>query len=120
MIEVQNGNVVVIRDGDYVQCIFYRKYYSSAETFFAEIRYYLEEHRFDDTNIGYMKIEDNRFVPPTDKRFIAEFASLLAEFDIPSNPYCECGTPVFAYLYDTKTYCPRCRRFFDEEPSDQA
>lgn len=118
MTEVPNGNVVVIRDGDYVQCIFYRKFYSSAKSFFAEIRYYLEEHRFEDTNIGYMKVKDNRFVPPTDSRFIAEFKHLLEEFELPSNPYCECGTPVFAYLYDTKTYCPNCRKFIEEDEID--
>ena len=116
--EVPNGNVVVIRDGDFVQCIFYRKFYRSAHTFFNEIRYYLEEHRFEDTNIGYMKIVGNKFVPPTDKRFIAEFKKLLDEFEIPSPPYCDCETPVFAYLYDTKTYCPKCKKFIDNVESD--
>ena len=110
MMEVIDGDVVVVRDGDFVEFVIYRHLFKSSKKFFEEVKYLLEERKLENPNLCYMRIENNKFTPVKEGTFHAEYPKILKYFKLDSTPYCEkCASCVFAYFYDEKTYCPKCK-----------
>ena len=108
---VENGEVVVIRDGDYVEAVFYRKCYDDLSGVIDEVLQYLNEKKFENPNLSYMEIRDGRFVQMESENPIyeefEEFARIFNHRD-----YCcaTCGALNFVYLDRVDIYCPVCKK----------
>lgn len=108
---VKDGEVVVIRNGDVVRSIFYREYYSSIEEFIEEIEMYLSVNNFENPNLSFMEIVDSKFTILPQNGFYREFVKVKKHFNIDSSLSCKfCGTLNFLYLKDSTTYCPNCKK----------
>ena len=108
---VENGEVVVIRDGDYVEAVFYRKCYDDLSAVVDEVIQYLNEKKFENPNLSYMTISEERFTQisrenPCYEEF-EEFGRIFNHRDY----CCEiCGALNFIYLEKEQVYCPACKK----------
>lgn len=108
---IKDGKVVVIRDGDYVEGVFYREFYSSIDDFLDEVNMFLSVKNYDNPNISFMEIKDGKFACLDDCDFLNEFSFAKEYFGITSKAFCEqCKNANFIYLNSSDTYCPSCKK----------
>lgn len=110
MIEMKDGNVVVIRDGDFVEAIYYREFYNDISELVDQVIEYLNAKKFDEPNLSYMQVVDGNFVVlENDNDFFNEFENFARIFNF-ATPTCDnCGHLTFIYLDKTKKYCHHCK-----------
>ncbi|MFI3164447.1 MAG: hypothetical protein R3Y65_08435 [Bacillota bacterium] len=113
---IENGNVVVIRDGDTVRSVLYRKFYEDLDSLVADIKNFISEKELAEPNISLMEIVDSRFTILSDENedFRLEFFEILSKLKFEGYCMCEhCDKPLFVWLGgDYRAYCHGCREFF--------
>ncbi len=113
---IENGNVVVIRDGETVRGILYRKFYECTEDFAKDIQTFVDEKELEEPNISLMKVEDSRFqiLGEEDEDFRLEFFEILSKIGFEGYCMCEyCDKPLFVWLKgEYHGYCHGCREHF--------
>lgn len=115
--DIENGNVVVIRDGDTVRGVFYRKFYADVEDMADDITNFVEDKQLESANISVMEIQDGKFCRVEEENFRLEFFPLLKELGFSGYAMCEqCDMPLFVWLDGrNKAYCHGCKEVFGED-----
>ncbi len=110
MTELKEGNVVVIRNGDYVEAIYYREFYEDVSDLADEVINYLNDKRFAEPNFSFMQVVGER-LSPCDKNgeFYNEFPFFARIFNCPVAVCESCQGLNFVYPDSTKTYCHSCK-----------
>ncbi len=109
--QIENGEVIVIRDGDYVEAVFYRKCYDDLSAVVDEVLMYLNEKKFENPNMSYMEIDGGNLKQINiDVPFYEEYEEFARIFNH-RNYKCEtCTSLNFIYLDKQDTYCPKCKK----------
>lgn len=110
---IENGNVIVIRDGETVRGVLYRKYYEETDALVLDIQNFINDKSIENPNISVMKINDARFeiLEEEDEDFRLEFFEILSKLGFKGYCMCEhCDKPLFVWLNEEKSYCHGCRR----------
>lgn len=111
MTEIIDGEVVVIRDGDFVEAVFYRQFYCSIFEFAEEVKQYLSVKSFEQPNLSYMIMQEGRLKAIEKKTdFFDEFEEFIKLFNNKSSAKCDCGSLNFVYLNSPQTFCPNCKK----------
>ncbi len=109
---IENGNVVVFRDGETVRGVLYRKFYDEIDDLITDIKNFITDKELKEPNISLMKIEDSRFaiLEESDEDFRLEFFEILSKLDFKGYCMCEhCDKPLFVWLNAEKSYCHGCK-----------
>ncbi len=111
---IENGNVVVIRDGDTVRGVLYRKFYNELDTLAGDIKNFIAEKELVEPNISLMEIVDSRFSILTEENenFRLEFFEILSKLGFEGYCMCQyCDKPLFVWLQgEYRAYCHGCRQ----------
>ncbi|MEG2116735.1 MAG: hypothetical protein RRZ69_03555 [Clostridia bacterium] len=110
MIEIIDGDVVVVRDGEFVEAVYYRQFYDDISQLVDQVIEYLNDKKFKEPNLSFMKFVDTRLVPiEKGCEFFDEFVQFARIFNF-ENCVCDvCGHLQFIFLDTTKTFCPTCK-----------
>lgn len=110
MIEIIDGDVVVIRDGDLVEAVYYRQFYESISELVDQVIEYLNGKKFAEPNISFMQFIDCKLETiKTDSLFYAEFDEFARIFNFENFVCKDCNSLNFIFLDSNKMYCPKCR-----------
>lgn len=108
--QIENGNVVVIRDGDYVVACYYRKFYKSVSELADEVINYLNTKKPKNPNFSFMQINEKKFLPlEMGCDFYNEFDFFVKIFNNPMVICPKCGNLLFVYPDSPNSYCHNCK-----------
>ncbi len=113
---IENGNVLVFRDGEMVRGVLYRKYYAAAADMAEDAKNFIQDRELAEPNISFMQIVDSKFTKVDDEDFRLEFFELLSKMGFAGYAMCEkCDSPMFVWLKgEYKAYCPYCKEVFQD------